>query len=174
MDKKIEMLHKLCEALTEELEEYSKKIEKADKMSAGDLEAVDKLSHALKSIKTTIAMMEADGGEDGYSGRYMPYWGGMSYEGGMSNAGGRGGNQGGNRGGGRGGNSNAGGNSYEGGSSYARGRNARRDSMGRYSREGGYSYADEMEDAKEEIREAAMKLPDEHRRKIERALESLI
>ena len=42
MEKKIETLHKLCEALIEELEEYSKKIEKADGMSAGDLEAVDK------------------------------------------------------------------------------------------------------------------------------------
>ena len=43
MHEKIEMLHKLCAALMEELEEYSKKIEKTDGMSAGDLEAVDKL-----------------------------------------------------------------------------------------------------------------------------------
>ena len=32
MDEKIEMLHKLCKALTAELDEYSKKIEKADGM----------------------------------------------------------------------------------------------------------------------------------------------
>ncbi len=84
MEKKIETLHKLCEALIEELEEYSKKIEKADGMSAGDLEAVDKLSHALKSVKTTLAMMESDDGNSyrgGNSNRYMP-WYGTSYEGG--------------------------------------------------------------------------------------------
>jgi len=62
----------------------------------------------------------------------------------------------------------------EGGMSRASGRqNARRDSMGRYSREGGYSYAEDMEVTKNEIRELAMKMPDEHRRKIERALEDL-
>ena len=67
---KIEMLHNVCEVLTDEMEEVSKKLDKAGGMSAGDLETVDKLAHALKSIKTTIAMMEADGG---YSGRYPMY-----------------------------------------------------------------------------------------------------
>ena len=134
MDKKLETLHKLCEVLTDELEEYSRKIEKSDGMSAGDLEAVDKLSHALKSIKTTIAMMEAED-EDGYSNRgYMPYYGGMSYAGRM---------------------------------------NAKRDSMGRYSRNRGYSYAEDMEATKDEMRELAQKMPEEHRRKIERALDDL-
>lgn len=143
MEKKLETLHKLCEVLADELEEYSRKIEKSDGMSAGDLEAVDKLSHALKSIKTTIAMMEAED-EDGYSNRgYMPYYGGSSYAGRM---------------------------------------NAKRDSMGRYSREGrnysrnhgnGYSYAEDMEQTREEMRELAQKMPEEHRRKIERALDDL-
>ena len=41
-------------------------------MTAGDLDYVDKLSHAIKSIKTTIAMMES---EEGESGRYMPRYG---------------------------------------------------------------------------------------------------
>ena len=141
MNEDVKSLHKLCDVLAEELEEYSRKIEKADKMSAGDLEAVDKLSHALKSIKTTIAMMEAED-EDGYSNRgYMPYYGGMSYAGRM---------------------------------------NAKRDNMGRYSREGrdysrnhGYSYAEDMEATKDEMRELAQKMPEEHRRKIERALDDL-
>lgn len=137
MDKKTEMLRSLCEALTAELEEYSKKIEKADKMSAGDLEAVDKLSHALKSIKTTIAMMEADGG---YSERYVPRMGAYYGPGGMS---------------------------------YARGRtNARRDSMGRYSREGGYSYA--TDGVMDEMRNLAAQLPEEHRRRIEQALDGMM
>lgn len=79
---KLEILHELCEALMEELETIAEKIRKGG-MSAGDLETVDKLSHALKSIKTTIAMMEAD---EGYSGDYRPRYGtyhdtrnGMSY-----------------------------------------------------------------------------------------------
>lgn len=148
MNEDVKSLHKLCDVLTEELEEYSRKIEKADKMSAGDLEAVDKLSHALKSIKTTIAMMESEGEDGGYSNRgYMPNWGGYA---------------------------------YEGGNSYAGRMNAKRDSMGRYSRTrgtsyggNGYSYAEDMEATKDEMRELAQKMPEEHRRKIERALDEL-
>lgn len=84
MDEKLNVLHELCDALSDELADVNMKIRKADGMSAGDLEAVDKLSHALKSIKTTIAMMEAD---SGYSGGYAPHMGtytdnrGMSYRG---------------------------------------------------------------------------------------------
>ena len=77
----IEDLHELCETLSREVGEANEKIRKAGgKMTAGDLEYIDKLTHALKSVKTTIAMVEAeDGGE---SGRYMPhynYGGGYSY-----------------------------------------------------------------------------------------------
>ncbi len=142
MDKKIEILHKLCEALMAELEDYSKKIEKSDGMSAGDLEAVDKLSHALKSVKTTIAMMES--GEEsgnsfrgGNSNRYMPWYGGNSNRGGMSSA-------------------------RRGRSSNASGRN-------QYSRDGGYSYAEEeFEMALQEAMDAA---PDEHvREKLQRIM----
>lgn len=69
---------------------------------------------------------------------------------------------------------------YYGGMSYAGRMNAKRDSMGRYSREGrdysrnhGYSYAEDMEATKDEMRELAQKMPEEHRRKIERALDDL-
>lgn len=151
MDKKLEVLHDLCETLSRELEDVNEKIRKAGGMSAGDLETVDKLSHALKSIKTTIAMMEADNEEDGYSRGYMPRMGtyydsrtGMSYADG--NRGGR---------------------------SYARGRNNNPMGRNQYSREGGYSYAEDMESTKEEIRELSQKMPEEHRRKIERALDEL-
>lgn len=130
---KTEMLHGLCRALTEELETISEKIHKAGGMSAGDLDTVDKLSHALKCVKTVLAMTEA---EDDYS-----------YDGGGS--------------------SNRGGRSYDGGRSYedrsyarGRGRGAKRDSMGRYSREAGYSYAEDMD----EIREMIRVLPEEKRR----------
>lgn len=104
---KIETLHDLCDTLSEELADVNEKIRKAGGMSAGDLETVDKLSHALKSIKTTIAMMES-----GYSQAAYPYNDGRIY------SDGRGG-------------------SYRGGSYAGRRGNVRRDSMGRYSRDDG-------------------------------------
>lgn len=150
MDKKIETLHKLCEALLEELEEYSRKIEKSDGMSAGDLEAVDKLSHALKSVKTTIAMMEAsdEGGNSyrgGNSNRYMP-WYGTSYESGR-------------------------GNFNRGSMSYARrGRSNNPTGRNQYSREGGYSYAEE--EFEMALQEALNAAPDEHvREKLQRIMD---
>ena len=158
MDKKIETLHKLCEALMEELEDYSKKIEKSDRVSAGDLEVVDKLSHALKSIKTTIAMMEAGEEEGnsfrgGNSNRYMPWYGGMSYEGG--------------RGGQGGGNSNRGGMS-----SARRGRANNPTGRNQYSRDGGYSYAEE--EFEMALREALSAAPDEHiREKLQRIMDEI-
>ena len=75
----IEDLHELCETISREIGEANEKIRKAGgKLSAGDVDYIDKLSHTLKSLKTTIAMMEA---EDGESGRYsMPHYGnGNSY-----------------------------------------------------------------------------------------------
>lgn len=151
MDKKLETLHKLCEALVEELDDYSKKIEKSDGMSAGDLEAVDKLSHALKSIKTTIAMMESDedGGNSyrgGNSNRYMPWYGGMSYEDGRGSS---------NRGG---------------MSSARRGRANNPTGRNQYSREGGYSYAEE--EFEMALQEAMNVAPDEHvREKLKRIMD---
>lgn len=154
MDKKIEILHKICEALFEELSDYSRKIEKSDDMSASDLETIDKLSHALKSIKTTIAMMESDE-EDGNSyrggnsNRYMPWYGGMSYEDG-------------NMGSGR---------SNRGGMSSAR-RGRTNNPMGRnqYSREGGYSYAEE--EFEMALRDAMNAAPDDRmREKIKKMME---
>lgn len=69
----IEDLHELCETLSREVGDANEKIRSAGgKMTSGDLEYIDRLTHALKSIKTTIAMMEA---EDGESGRYMPGYG---------------------------------------------------------------------------------------------------
>lgn len=157
MNEKTEMLHKICKSLMEELEEYSKKIDKADGMNVGDLDAVDKLSHALKSIKTTIAMMEA-GEEGGYSGRYIPYYGGMAYA------------QGDNRGGTMGGTRS----SYNDGMSYAGRRNARRDSMGRYSSEGGYSRAEDgMQELIAEMRDVMGDLPDHKRMEVQRFIEKM-
>lgn len=143
MDKKLETLYDLCETLSEELDEANEKIRKAGgKLSAGDLDYIDKLTHSLKSVKTTIAMIEAE--ENGYSGRY---WDGRYYRDGAPDMNGT--------------------MNRDGGSSYARGRGsrARRDSMGRYSR------ADAKEDFIEEVEELIEKAPDEHtRKKFERFL----
>ena len=155
MDEKTEMLHKLCKALMEELDDYSKKIEKSDGMSAGDLEAVDKLTHALKSVKTTVAMMESEDG--GYSGMYPMRYYGNSYEGGM---GGSGGNS--NR---RGGNSNA-----RGGRG---GRNNNPSGRNQYSRESGNSYNDDMQSVIEEIEGLLPELSSEKRRAAQRLIEEL-
>lgn len=149
MEKKLETLYDLCEIVSRELEECNEKVRKAGgKLSPGDIEYLDKLTHMLKSLKTTIAMMESEGEDGGYSNRgYMPNWGGYA---------------------------------YDGGNSYAGRMNAKRDSMGRYSRTrgtsyggNGYSYAEDMEQTREEMRELAQKMPEEHRRKIERALDDL-
>lgn len=67
-------LHETCETLSRELGEANEKIKRAGgKMSSGDLEYLDRLTHAIKSVKTTIAMMEAE--DDGESGYYMPMYG---------------------------------------------------------------------------------------------------
>ena len=68
----IKDLHELCETLSDELKAVNEKIRSAGgKMSSGDLEVVDRLTHAIKSVKATIAMMEDD---DGYSGHYPYYY----------------------------------------------------------------------------------------------------
>jgi len=133
-------LHETCETLSRELGEANEKIKRAGgKLSAGDLEYIDKLTHAIKSVKTTIAMMEAEEGEgeSGYMPRYGGYYG-RSYADGM----------------------NGDGRSYaRGRSSYARGR----DSMGRFtSRRGGMSYDDGMV---EELRDLMDRAPDEPTRR---------
>ena len=66
----MEELMKLKDTLCEELEEYSKK----SKMSAGDLEVVDKLTHTIKNLDKIIenyddysGMMEGDYSRRRYS-----------------------------------------------------------------------------------------------------------
>ena len=148
----VETLHNICETLMDELNKANEKIENAGgELSSGDVEYLDKLTHALKSVKTTIAMMEAD---EGYSGWYMPRY---AYEGNNPSTGG---------------NSNR---------SYARGRgrNARRDSRGRYSsargysREDGYSYNENMDSIIEDIRDMMDNLPEDKKRKVERLVNEL-
>lgn len=74
-------LYKMCDTLTEEIERANDKLNKTGGTLTGDdVSYIDRLTHALKSIKTTIAMVEAeDGGE---SGRYMPRYNYGGYNGG--------------------------------------------------------------------------------------------
>lgn len=146
-------LYELKEKLMKELEEYG-----SQEMSAGSLEVIDKLSHAIKNICKIIEAAE----EEGYSeegGRYRnSYEGGgggryYSYEGGQ----GGGGSSYARRGGGRG-----------------RGRNARRDSMGRYSSEMGYSRAeDDMDSMIEELRGMMQELPQEKQREVQKFIQKI-
>lgn len=86
MNEHIKELHDLCNTVMEEIESANKKIRSSgNKLSAGDVEYLDKLTHMLKSIKTTIAMLESEE-EDGYSGYYMPYGRSYAERGGMSYA----------------------------------------------------------------------------------------
>jgi len=61
----MEKLYELKETLCEELEKYGAK----DKMSAGDLEVVDKLTHTIKNLDKIIEKYDEEG-EYSNSGRY--------------------------------------------------------------------------------------------------------
>lgn len=77
----MQALYELKDMLCKELEEYSD-----GDLSAGKLDIIDKLAHAVKSLETIIAMNEAS---EGSSGRYYNESG--RYESGRySNARGRG------------------------------------------------------------------------------------
>ena len=104
-------MHDLKDLLCAELEDYAEKGKKSGKMSMGDLDSIHKLTDTVKNI-LKIDMLEDESGysEDGaYMGEGRIY--GTSYDDGMR----------------------------RGGYSYARGRGryAKRDSMGRYSRDYG-------------------------------------
>ena len=157
MKKDLEMLHRLCEIITDKLAECERNLSAAKDMSVSDIEIINKLTHALKSVKTTIAMMEAQEEEGGMSRRYYP----MSYEGGMS----------GRRMSRDGGSYDDGGGSYDG--SYDGGmsnRRGRSPSTGRYvSREGGYSGHDSLEDIMEDIRD----MPEGEKKRLKQMLERM-
>ena len=72
-------VYDLKETVGHKIAQANKKI----KANGGDIEnddigMIDELSHSIKSLVTTCAMLEAE--EDGYSERYMPTWNpGISY-----------------------------------------------------------------------------------------------
>lgn len=147
----MDAVYELKEMLCEELEEYGKK----DKLDVGGLEIVDKLAHTIKNLDKIIETYEdeeysGEGSYEGYEGGNM----GGSYEGSYERGGSRRGSyarEGGR--GGRGGGSRRGSYAMARGDGRGRGRNARRDSMGRYSRDGkmmAQELRELMEDAPDE------------------------
>ena len=65
------MFENLEKCMQKELEVFEQKMKSGTEMSTADLEKIDKLAHALKSLATYTAMKEAEEGysEDGMSGR---------------------------------------------------------------------------------------------------------
>ena len=140
-------MHKLVDYVCDELEELERKVDKGNKLSMSEVQYADTLAHMKKNLLKADEMMEEDySGYDGNSYARDGRGGQMPYE--------RGGNRG--------------------GMSYARGRrgNVRRDSMGRYSREGGYSMdGDEFVMELQELMESA---PDERTKmKIEKMIREM-
>lgn len=145
--KHIEDLYDLCDIISDEIAEATSKIHQAGGMTAGDVDYIDKLTHAMKSLKATIAMMEAE--EDG----------GWSYDDGMN-----GGSYA------RDGRMMPRGGSYARGDNRGRGSNAKRDRMGRYSSRG-YSRA---EGVKEMLEQAMSEAETEREREaIRKAIKEL-
>lgn len=65
----IRELNELKGTIYNEIAEANKEIKKAGgDLNSGDIEMIDKLTHAMKSLVTTCAMLEAE--DDGYSGNY--------------------------------------------------------------------------------------------------------
>jgi len=149
MEKKLEMLYGLCEIVTKRLEECWRALEGTEEMSVLDIDLVDKLTHTLKCIKTSIAMIEAEEDEGGASrrsyardGSYRSY----AYDGSSMRS--------------------QDGGSYDGYS----GRRGRSPRTGRYvSREGGYSGHEGIEDILMDVRE----MPESERRKLMAKLEKM-
>ena len=142
-------MHDLKDLLCAELEDYAENGKKSGKMSMGDLDSIHKLTDTVKNI-LKIDMLEDETGysEDGaYMGEGRIY--GTSYDDGMRRGAGY---------------------------SYARGRGryAKRDSMGRYSRDDGYMRRDvrdggySREDGKEYMMERIGELMDEAQKPAEK------
>ena len=131
-------VYDLKETVGHKIAQANKKIKaNGGDIANDDVEIIDKLTHSLKSLVTTCAMLEAEDDDGGYSGRYMPTWNpGISY-------------------GYAGRERRDGGNSYENRDGYSGNRGGY--SRNRYSRENrnGYSRTGDMYDQLREMMEDA-------------------
>lgn len=131
MDLRKELME-MCETISNAIKQANEKIRTAgSKVSSGDIEYIDRLSHALKSTKAVMKMMDDEDMDDGYSQRgYSRDYGRMR------------------------------GRSYDDDRhSYAMGRGtyAKRDSMGRYASDDGYSHGGMVD----ELRDLMNQAPDD-------------
>ena len=76
---RLDVLYDLCDRLMDELTEITEMVIQGD-ITKECLDEIDKLTHSIKSLKTTIAMIEAEdsgwsyeGGNEGASGRGRSY-----------------------------------------------------------------------------------------------------
>lgn len=144
-------MHKIMNYVCKEMEDLEKKIEKNGGLNPSEMQYLDTLAHVKKNLLKAEEM-----GEESERGSYADGSYRGSYEGGSMRG------------------------SYRGGSyrSYAepmeRGMNdgysGRRDRMGRYSREGGYSRAD-SEEIIEELREMMGDLPANKQRQLQQLIQ---
>lgn len=139
-------MDKLMDYVCEELEKLEKKADKGG-LSMSEIQYADTLAHLKKNLLKSEEMFEEMDGE--YSGDMRS----MAYRGGSYNR------------------SRDGGRSYARGDGRGRGRNARRDSMGRYSSDDGYSR--DMEDIADTIRSMMGEMPQEVKRDAERFVSKL-
>lgn len=64
-------LYEAKETVGNEIGDLNKKIRNnGGQITGADVDMLDKLTHSMKSLATTCAMLEAE--EEGYSGHYMP------------------------------------------------------------------------------------------------------
>lgn len=69
----IKELRELKDTIANEIAEANSKIRQSGgDMNTADVDIIDKLTHTMKSLATTIAMLETTEYDDGYSGRYDP------------------------------------------------------------------------------------------------------
>ena len=145
-------LYEAKETVGNEIGDLNKKIRNnGGKITGADVDMLDKLTHSMKSLATTCAMLEAE--EEGYSGHYMPVHAyGYSRNNGYS---------------GNGNGYSRNGNGYSGnGGGYSR----------RYSRESrdGYGYSGAGGDMTERLRQMMDEAPDElTRREIQKLMERM-
>ncbi len=128
-------LEELCGYVEHEVQKANDKLRKSNgEMTAGDVDYINKLTHTMKSLKTTMAMLGGSSYDSSYDDSYD-------------------------------GNTNRG--SYRGGSYAGR----RRDNMGRYMPERGYSRDDSMID---ELRSTMRASRDENtKRELQRVISKM-
>ena len=70
----IKELSEMKDTIAQEIAEANQRIRQSGgDLNAGDVEIIDKLTHSMKSLATTVAMLEAEE-SGGYSGSTMPYY----------------------------------------------------------------------------------------------------